>query len=249
MDTLLMALRELKLSAMVQALETQRELPGSYGELGFEERLSLMVEVENLHRKNNHICRMRRQSQMRLQAKPEDIRYIPSRGVTPEQMRDLLGGQYLKYQKSILITGPTGTGKTWLSCALGEQACRQQYSVRYWRVGRLLAHLHQCQVDGTYLKQLKQLEKIELLILNDVGLESISPMQATMLLEVMEDRYDKSSSILISQLPVKKWYGLIENPTTADALLDRLVHPSYRLELKGESLRKEQGVASTGKID
>lgn len=248
MDTLLMSLRELKLSAMAQALETHRELPGSYGELGFEERLTLMVEAEKLHRENNRISRLRRQSQMRLQAKPEDIRYIPGRGVTPEQMRDLLGGQYLKYQKNILITGPTGTGKTWLSCSIGEQACRQQYSVRYWRVGRLFAHLHQCQVDGTYLKQLKQLEKIELLILDDLGLESMTPMQATMLLEVMEDRYDKTSSILISQLPVKKWYELIDNPTTADALLDRLVHPSYRLELKGESLRKEQGVATTEKI-
>ncbi len=116
--------------------------------------------------------------------------------------------------------------------------------IRYWRVSRLLEYLQQCQVDGSYLNQLKQMEKIELLILDDLGLEVLSAVQANLLLEVMEDRYEKNSSLVVSQLPVKKWYGLMDNPTTADALLDRIIHHGYRLELKGESQRKMQGVAN-----
>lgn len=153
-------------------------------------------------------------------------------------MRELLSGHYITHSKNILITGPTGSGKSWVGCALGELACRQKRGVQYWRTGRLLDQLEQGRLDGSWLKPLKQLQKIDLLILDDLGLEAITTRQCNDLLEITEDRYGQISTILISRLPVEKWYGVMENPTTADAFLDRLIHNSHRLELQGESLRK-----------
>lgn len=239
MDELVMKLKSLKLPAMAEALLRQRETPQTYAELGFEERLALLAEEERLSRENNRITRLRSNAQLRLSATPEDLQYPESRGLKAEQMRQLLTGEYLRHHKDILITGPTGCGKSWIACMLGEQACRQKYRVEYWRVGRLLEVLGSGHIDGSYLKQLKTLQKVELLILDDLGLENLTVRQSNDLLEITEDRYEKSSTIVISQLPVDKWYGLMENPTAADALLDRLIHGAYRLNLRGESMRKK----------
>ncbi|HHA1936126.1 TPA: IS21-like element helper ATPase IstB [Enterobacter ludwigii] len=240
MDNLITQLRTLKIPAMAEGLIRQRESPQTYAELGFEERLSLLAEEEQRNRENNRISRLRRSARLRLNASPEELRYPSSRGLKAEYMRQLLTGEYLLQHKDILITGPTGSGKSWLACALGEQACRQKYHVQYWRVNRLLEALGAGHADGSYLKQMKSLQKVELLILDDLGLENLTVRQSSDLLEVVEDRYEKGSTIVISQLPVDKWYGLMENPTTADALLDRLIHGAHRLNLQGESMRKNK---------
>ena len=172
-------------------------------------------------------------------AKPEALRYPADRGLRKEQMQPLLEGRHLAYQQNILITGPTGSGKTFLGCVLGEQACRQNYRVQYHRLSHLLETLKLGHVDGSYLKILSKLQKVDLLILDDWGLEGFQGKQVTDLLDVIEDRYERRSTVIISQLPVNQWYDLMDNPTVADALLDRLIHNAHRLELQGESQRKK----------
>ena len=247
-DNLLNKLTQLKLPAMAGSLIRQRETPQTYDELSFEERLTQLVDDELLSRETNRVARLRKNAGLKYQATPEGLSYPASRGLRAEQMRELLNGHYIIHRKNLLITGPTGCGKSWIANALGEQACRQKHSVRYCRTGRLLEQLAQGRVDGSWLKYLKQLQKIQLLILDDLGLEQLSNAQCNDLLELIEDRYGQSSTIVVSQFPVDKWHGLMENPTTADAILDRLVHNSHRLVLQGESLRKNPpGVESIEK--
>lgn len=239
-DNLLNKLTQLKLPAMAGSLIRQRETPQTYEELSFEERLTLLVDDELLNRENGRVARLRKSANLKYQAATEGLR--------AEQMRELLNGHYITHKKSLLITGPTGCGKSWIANALGEQACRQKHSVQYWRTGRLLEMLAQGRVDGSWLKHLKQLQKAQVLILDDLGLEPLSNAQCNDLLEIIEDRYGQSSTIVVSQFPVDKWHGLMENPTTADAILDRLVHNAYRLVLQGESMRKNKpGVESDEK--
>ena len=239
MEHLLSQMRQLRIAAMAAALEQQWQTPNTYDELSFEERLSLLVEQEYLNRENNRIKRLRKQANLRFEAKPEALRYPADRGLRKEQMQPLLEGRYLTYQQNILITGPTGSGKTFLGCVLGEQACRQNYRVQYHRLSHLLETLKLGHVDGSYLKILSKLQKVDLLILDDWGLEGFQGKQVTDLLDVIEDRYERRSTVIISQLPVNQWYDLMDNPTVADALLDRLIHNAHRLELQGESQRKK----------
>ena len=239
MEHLLSQMRQLRIAAMAAALEQQWQTPNTYDELSFEERLSLLVEQEYLNRENNRIKRLRKQANLRFEAKPEALRYPADRGLRKEQMQPLLEGRHLTYQQNILITGPTGSGKTFLGCVLGEQACRQNYRVQYHRLSHLLETLKLAHVDGSYLKILSKLQKVDLLILDDWGLEGFQGKQVTDLLDVIEDRYERRSTVIISQLPVNQWYDLMDNPTVADALLDRLIHNAHRLELQGESQRKK----------
>jgi len=239
MDALLIQLRQLKLAAMANALEEQRLAPHTYGELSFDERLGLLVEQEHLARDNTRLQRLRKQAGLRLKATPEGLRYPAKRGLRAEQVTPLLQGHHLTYHQNILITGPTGSGKTYLACALGEQACRQNKRVQYYRLGRLLESLKMGHADGSYLKQLVQIQKVDMLILDDWGLEGFKGKQVSDLLDVIEDRYEQRSTIIVSQLPVSEWYGLMDNPTVADALLDRVIHNAHRLELTGESQRKK----------
>ena len=239
MEHLLSQMRQLRIAAMAAALEQQWQTPNTYDELSFEERLSLLVEQEYLNRENNRIKRLRKQANLRFEAKPEALRYPADRGLRKEQMQPLLEGRHLAYQQNILITGPTGSGKTFLGCVLGEQACRQNYRVQYHRLSHLLETLKLGHVDGSYLKILSKLQKVDLLILDDWGLEGFQGKQVTDLLDVIEDRYERRSTVIISQLPVNQWYDLMDNPTVADALLDRLIHNAHRLELQGESQRKK----------
>lgn len=239
-DNLLNKLTQLKLPAMAGSLIRQRETPQTYDELSFEERLTMLADDELLNRENGRVARLRKNASLKYQAVPEELHYPVSRGLRAEQMRELLSGHYILHKKGLLITGPTGYGKSWIANALGEQACRQKHSVQYWRTGRLLELLAQGRVDGSWLKHLKQLQKIQVLILDDLGLEPLTNAQCNDLLEILEDRYGQSSTIVVSQFPVDKWHGLMENPTTADAILDRLVHNSHRLVLQGESMRKNK---------
>lgn len=237
-DIVIEQLRTLRLTQMSQALEHQRQQAHTFAELAFEERLTLLLEHELLGRENNRINRLRKQAKLRLTATPEHIRYEPERGLRKAMVAELLSGNYLRQQQNILITGPTGCGKTYLACALGEQACRQQYQVKYFRLGRLLDELIAGRADGSYTQLMNRLAKAHLLILDDWGLEKLSARQASELLEVLEDRYQLTSTLIASQAPVEHWHQMISNPTVADALLDRLVHNSQRIELTGESQRK-----------
>jgi DNA replication protein DnaC len=199
----------------------------------------LLTEQEHTSREDHRIQRLRKQAEFRLKAGPEGLRYPAARGLRKEQVQPLLQGQHLTYHQNILITGPTGSGKTYLACALGEQACRQNYRVQYYRLGRLLESLKLGHADGSYLKLLQRLQKIDMLILDDWGLEGFKGKQVSDLLDVIEDRYERRSTIIVSQLPIAQWYELMDNPTVADALLDRLIHNSHRLELSGDSQRKK----------
>lgn len=235
---LLEQLRALRLSQSAHALESQWGQPGTYQSLAFEERLGLLLEQELLSRETSKVNRLRKQARLRLQALPQQLEYRLERGLQRTQMAGLLTGNYLRLHQNVLITGPTGCGKTYVACALGEQACQQHMQVRYYRVGRLLEELNAARADGSYQHLLLTLAKQALLLLDDWGLEKLSARQAADLLEVIEDRYQQGSTVIASQLPVSEWHQMVSNPTVADALLDRLLHHSHRIELKGESMRK-----------
>ncbi|WP_088239937.1 IS21-like element helper ATPase IstB [Calothrix rhizosoleniae] len=231
-------LRSLRLSHFCHALERQQAQPTTYSDMSFEERLGLLADYELQCRDNNKIKRLKRQAKLRLDAQPNHIDYRAGRGIRKDKMASLLNGQYLHHGHNILLTGATGCGKTYLACALAEQACQQHHTVRYYRLGHLLDDLSTGHADGSYRQQLNNLSKRKLLVLDDWGMEKLTARQANDLLDVMEDRYQRGSTIIASQIPVNEWYKLINNPTVADALLDRLLHNSHRIELQGESMRK-----------
>lgn len=237
-QTAINQLRQLRLSHAAQALEQQQEQPGTYQDLSFTERLELLLSHELTHRDINKVNRLRRQARLRLQAPPSGVDYRLERGLKRPLLAELFSGQYLHRAQNILITGPTGCGKTHIACAFGEQACQQYHPVAYYRIGQLLDELSAGHTDGSYRQQLSKLGKKTLLILDDWGLEKLTSRQASDLLDVLEERYQRGSTIVASQVPVSDWYKMISNPTIADALLDRLLHHSHRIELKGESMRK-----------
>lgn len=233
-------LRSLRLGGMADALNLQKEQPGTYEGLSFEERFALLVDQEEADRSDKRLTRLLRSARFKLSATLEDIDYEQPRGITRAQMATLITCDWLRRKQNLLITGPCGTGKSWLSCAFGHGACLRGYSVRYFRTSRLLETLTIAHGDGSYSKQLKQLAKIDLLILDDWGLESLKQSQRNDLLEIMDDRHNQSSTIITSQLPVSKWHDSIGDATLADAILDRLAHNAHRIKLKGESMRKKK---------
>jgi DNA replication protein DnaC len=234
----LQTLRSLKLTGMADGLEQQMEQPSTHEELGFEQRLALLVDRESTHRHNNKITRLLKAAKLKLQAYPEDIDYRHPRGLQKSQFADLLSSQWVHQHHNVLITGSTGCGKTYLACALATQACRQGLSVRYFRTSRLLEALNIAHGDGRFSKLIQQLAKTDLLILDDWGLEKMSLSQRNDLLEIMEDRHGHKSTLISSQLPIDQWHKAIGDATLGDAILDRLLHNSHKLKLKGESMRK-----------
>ena len=234
----LQQLRSLKLTGMADALEQQQNQPSTHDELSFEERLCLLVDRESTHRHNNKIARLLKMAKLKLQANPEDIDYSHPRGLNKSQFASLLNGDWLQQHHNILITGPTGCGKTYLACVLATQACRLGYSVRYFRTSRILEELSIAHGDGRFSKLIRQLEKTDVLVFDDWGLEVLSLGQRNDLLEIMEDRHGHKSTLITSQLPISKWHQSIDNATLADAILDRLLHNAHKLNLKGDSMRK-----------
>jgi len=235
----LVRLRELKLSGMVAALEHQQEQVSTFEALPFIERLSLLLEHEHLMRENRKQVRLIRQAQFKLNATLTEIDYTHPRNIKRAQVARLAQGDWIERSQNLLITGPCGSGKTYLACAIGHAACMREYSVRYYRLSRLLLELNQAKADGSYSKLLKQLAKVRLLALDDWGLEPLQPAHRHDLLEILDDRHDNSSTIVISQLPTDQWYAAIGDNTLADAILDRLMHNAHSLKLNGESMRKK----------
>jgi len=234
---LLELLRSLRLTGMADALERQLTQPTTHAELGFEERLGLLIDAEATARENRRIERGLRSAKLRYRASVHDIDYRHRRGLTKSRMASLIQGDWLHKHQGLLITGKTGTGKSWLACALGDNACRQGFSVRYFRASRLFKALEIGRGDGSYAKQLAKLARTDLLIIDDFGIEPLPARSRNDLLELMEDRYAERSVLVTSQLEVKHWHKTIGDPTLADAILDRLVHNAHRLELKGETMR------------
>lgn len=231
-------LRDLRLSGMAQHLEQQLTQPGTYSDLTFTDRLDLMLDHELLSRDHRKQERLIRQAKLKLKASVQDIDYTHPRGVKRSQITQLAQSDWLNRKQNLLVTGPCGSGKTYLACALGHNACLNGFYVRYYRLSRLLLSLTQSKADGTYQKFLAQLAKIDLLIVDDWGLEPLSAAHRNDLMEIMDDRYGTRSTLMISQLPTDQWYASIGDNTLADAILDRLMHNAHRLNLQGESMRK-----------
>ncbi len=232
-------LRALRLIGMSEAFEQQLAQPASQ-ELAFEERFGLLVDHEILYRDNRRLTRLLKTAKLRLNACVEDIDYRHPRGLDRSSIGSLASCQWVQRHQNLCLTGPTGTGKTWLACALGNQACRQGLSVRYLRVPRLFEMLRIAHGDGTYPRLMNQLAKTDLIILDDWGIQKIAAPQRNDLMEVIEDRHGLRSTLIASQLPIEHWHNYIGEATLADAILDRLLHNAHRLPLKGESMRKKQ---------
>lgn len=245
-STLMTQLRQLKLSAMGEALQRQLDQPGTYSDLGFLERFTLLVEHEQQHRRQQKQARAIQQAKFRLKATIQDVDFTHARNITRSQVNTLAQGQWIEHKQNLLITGPCGTGKTYLACAFGHSACLQTHSARYYRLSRLLLELTQAKADGSYQKFLRQLAKFQVLIIDDWGLEPLKPAHRNDLMEIMDDRHGHSSTVVISQLPTDQWYASIGDNTMADAILDRLMHNAHRLELKGESMRKSKVLQGNG---
>jgi len=232
-------LHALKLTGMAAALEDQSATP-DITDLSFEERLGLLVDREMTERDNRRMSSRLRRAKLRHAAILEDIDYRNSRGLDKGLVQSLASCQWVKEHLNVLITGPTGVGKTWLACALAHKACREGYTAQYVRLTRLLRELTIAKGDGQYSKLLTSLAKVDVLILDDWGLMKLSAENRRDLLEVLEDRHGRRSTIATSQLPIEEWHGIIGDATLADAILDRLVHNAYKINLRGESMRKQQ---------
>ena len=230
-------LRALRLEGMVHALEEQRQQKDMV-DLDFEERLALLVERQWLWREDRGFALRLKNAQLKISnATLEDLDYRPARGLKRAQIDQLRASQWIKNHRSSLITGPTGTGKTWVACALGHQACRDGYRTIYYYAPKLFRALETAQVDGSLPSLLKRLGRAALLIVDDLGISSVSGKLYRQFLEILDDRQGQGATMITSQFPIAQWHEVIADPTVADAILDRLVHNAYRLEFGGKSMR------------
>jgi DNA replication protein DnaC len=205
----------------------------------------MLVDAEVQDRENRRLTRLLRAAKLKVNACPEDIDYAAHRGLDREVINNLLTCDWIEKSLNTIITGPTGVGKTWLACALGQQAARKGHSVLYKRLSRLLEELDIAYGDGTLVKLRAKLAKVQLLILDDWALATLTARGRHELLELIDDRIRTGSILITSQLPIEKWHEYIGEPTVADAILDRVVHRSHRIELRGESLRKSHSPLTT----
>jgi DNA replication protein DnaC len=238
MQEMTQQLNQLKLSGVRDALEQQHLQASTYAELSFNERLQLLLAHELTRREQRRIERLISQAKFRQRNQLSELQYTASRNIDKAQIRTLSQSEWLAHAHNLIITGATGCGKTFIGCALGAEHCRQGRSVLYFRLKEMLEQMYLAQAEGTYRKLLDKLTKAELLIIDDWGLEPLQAHQRSDLLELIDARYDHHSLLIISQLPINNWYEMIGESTHADAILDRLVHRSIKMELQGESMRK-----------
>jgi len=231
-------LSQLRLNGMNRSWKAMQETR-RHNELSLQEGLEILLQAEQEERENRRFERLRKNARFRYQASVVEIRYDASRGIDKDLITRLASGKYLAQGESVLITGSAGCGKSFIASALGHQACVQGFKVAYFNTQKLLMKTKMSRVEGTIIKFFERIAKTDLLILDDFGLTHLGQQQQLDLMEMIEDRHAKSSTIVVSQLPVANWFDVIGEETIADAILDRLVHTSYRIELKGESLRKK----------
>lgn len=233
-------LRALRLDGMVHAIEEQATSTAAAA-LGFDERLSMLVQREVAWRDARRVERLLKAAKLKVSmACVEDINYRSSRALDRSLVTTLAGGDWIRNAQNLLITGATGCGKTWLACALAHQAARSGFSVLYVRAGRLFDELQVAHGDGSFARRLAQLAKLDLLVLDDFAISPMGGPERADLLEVLDDRVGTRSTLITSQLPVKAWHTYLDDPTLADAILDRVVHSSHKIDLKGSSLRDQR---------
>lgn len=233
-------LRALRLDGMVHAIEEQATSTAATA-LGFDERLSMLVQREVAWRDARRVERLLKAAKLKVSmACVEDINYRSSRALDRSLVATLAGGDWIRNAQNLLITGATGCGKTWLACALSHQATRSGFSVLYVRAGRLFDELQVAHGDGSFARRLVQLAKLDLLVLDDFAISPMGAPERSDLLEVLDDRVGTRSTLITSQLPVKAWHTYLDDPTLADAILDRVVHSSHKIDLKGGSLRDKR---------
>ena len=234
-------LRRMRLPAMATEYLRQSEAP-EMSALDFEERMGMIADAEWLTRENSRIKKLIKEANLRNgDACFANIDYRATRKLDQRSIARLTDFAWVKQARNLIITGATGTGKTWLACAFGQEACRMGIRTRFYRMSRLINDLTLASGSGNLSKELIKLEKAEILILDDWGIKPITPAESRLLLEVFEDRFGRLASIIAAQVPVSNWHELFEDATLADAILDRLVHNSYRFELQGASMRSRTG--------
>lgn len=235
----LQQMQQLRLNGMYNAYKSQLELPLNQ-QLEGHDLVAQLVQSEQLNRSNEKTAYYLKLAKLRLPATADQIECSPARNLTKQQLASLLEGGYLQHGDNILITGATGCGKSFLACALGHHACLHGYKTSYLNMNRLIEKVTLAKLDGSYIKLLNHLERQSLIIIDDFGLQPLTQDIRIALLQLLEDRYGKKSIIITSQLPVANWYQYINDPTLADAILDRLTANAHRIELKGESRRRKK---------
>jgi DNA replication protein DnaC len=233
-------LTSLRFTGMAAALDEQMQMNSSMDDLGFEERLGILLDREMAVRQTRAMNTRLRKARLRQDGCMEDINFRHPRGLDKSLVMRLAGCDWIKEHHNLLLTGPTGVGKTYLACAFAQKACREGYNTLYLRMTKLFEDLALAKGDGRYLKLLASFAKADLLVLDDYGLEPLGRDQRHDLLEILEDRHGLKSTLVTSQLPIEHWHEQIGDPTLADAILDRLVHCAHKIQLNGESMRKKK---------
>jgi DNA replication protein DnaC len=229
---------QLKLHGMLRTYQSMLD-SRQHHDLTHDELINILVQSEWEDRENKKIQRHTRLARFRYSASIEELNFVPNRGLDKTQVLRLADGSFIDKKENALITGPTGVGKSFLASAFGHQACQLGYRTMYFNTQKLFSKLKIMKADGSYSREMTKIEKCDLLILDDFGLQQLDTTSRMILLEIIEDRHGRKSTIIASQLPVAKWYEIIGESTIADAIMDRMVHAAHRLELKGESLRKK----------
>jgi DNA replication protein DnaC len=229
----------MKLLGMADGFKEQLQQP-SFQDLSFDQRFGMLVDGQWTWKENKRLKRLLKDAKLKLQACVEDIDYKTSRGIEKSVLMNLTSCNWIRNHQNLLISGPTGVGKTFLACALAQKACREGFRTFYLRIPQFFYQIALARADGTYGNLMKKFSKTHLLVLDDLGLTSLNDTERRDLLEVIEDRHGATSTLITSQLPIENWHDHIGDPTIADAILDRIIHSAHRIQLKGGSMRKKQ---------